>query len=246
MNIDSDSLQTIGTPIFLKEAGTICETIKNLSYEEAKAMWKCNDKLAALNFERFADMNVDGFLTGEFGCPLTPAVLSYEGLAYQHLAASVLTRSALEYLQNHLRILSGFYGMLRPFDGVIPYRLEMQAKLSVEESKDLYDFWGRRLYDAVADGDNLIINLASKEYSQIIEKYCEPSVGFITIEFCQMVDGKPKQKGTFAKMARGEMVRFMAEHQVEDLESIKKFDVGGYRFSEELSTEKKYIFILVG
>ncbi len=175
---------------------------------------------------------------------LTPAVIAYEGLQYQHMAPKVLTTRAHSYLSDHLRILSGFYGVLKPFDGVTPYRLEMQAKLSVNDCKDLYDFWGDRLYHSLVDDDRIILNLASKEYSQCIEKYITPKDRFITIEFGELVEGKVKQKGTISKMARGDMVRFMAENNISDLNGLKDFQELGFAYSKELSSNSKYVFIM--
>lgn len=235
MNVDSDTFAISGMPEFIEKAEILMNTIKALSFAEAKELWKCNDKLAQLNYERFQSMNLKH--------ALTPAVVAYEGLQYQHMSPGVFTEKAISYIEEHLRILSGFYGLLRPFDGVVPYRLEMQAKMSVNESKDLYEFWGKRLYQSLLDEDRVIINLASKEYSRCIEKYIEPDDCFLTIEFGEMTGGKVKQKGTLAKMARGEMVRFLAENHVTDLEYIKEFHELGFSFSGERSDEKKYVFV---
>ena len=174
---------------------------------------------------------------------LTPALLSYDGIAYQYMAPTVFETEMLSYVQEHLRILSGFYGIVRPMDGVTPYRLEMQAKLEVDGAKNLYDYWGDRLYKEVRDSSGIIINLASKEYSKCIEKYLQPSDRYISCNFFEEQEGKLVQKGVYCKMARGEMVRFMAENRVEEPEGIKHFSVMGYRFSEELSSEKEYIFV---
>ena len=153
-------------------------------------------------------------------------------------------------MESHLCILSGFYGLLRPFDGVTPYRLEMQAKLSVKGCRDLYDFWGDRLYQklcawnkSLPDRDRVIVNLASREYSRCIEPYLTEEDRFITVEFGQLLDGKVKQKGTLAKMARGEMVRFLAENQLAEPEDAKGFDRLGYQFSPELSGGDSYAFV---
>ncbi len=189
---DTDSIEVTGVPGFINDAIILMHEMKSLSLSEGKALWKCNDKLAELNYKRYKDMDLMR--------RLTPAVIAYEGLQYQHMAPKVLTTRALSYLSDHLRILSGFYGVLKPFDGVTPYRLEMQAKLSVNDCKDLYDFWGDRLYHSLVDDDRIILNLASKEYSQCIEKYITPKDRFITIEFGQLVEGKVKQKGTVSKM----------------------------------------------
>ena len=237
MNMSRDSYEVTGMPCFLADTKILMQEIKKLSLAEAKALWKCNDKLAELNFRRFAEMDPEKCLT--------PAILSYEGLQYQHMAPEVFTDRALSYVQEHLRILSGFYGVLKPFDGVVPYRLEMQAGLSVEGKKDLYAFWGRRLYCRLMEDneDGVILNLASKEYAGAVEPYVNTPCRFITVSFEEDVDGKRKQKGTFAKMARGEMVRFLAENGIEDIEGIKRFTGLGYRFREELSGEWNYVFV---
>ena len=237
MNMSRDSYEVTGMPCFLADTKILMQEIKKLSLAEAKALWKCNDKLAELNFRRFAEMDPEKCLT--------PAILSYEGLQYQHMAPEVFTDRALSYVQEHLRILSGFYGVLKPFDGVVPYRLEMQAGLSVEGKKDLYAFWGRRLYCRLMEDneDGVILNLASKEYAGAVEPYVNTPCRFITVSFVEDVDGKRKQKGTFAKMARGEMVRFLAENGIEDIEGIKRFTGLGYRFREELSGEWNYVFV---
>lgn len=235
MNVDTDSFEVNGVPGFMDDTIILMHEIQSLSLSEAKALWKCNDKLAELNYKRYKDMDLMR--------RLTPAVIAYEGLQYQHMAPKVFTAGALSYISDHLLILSGFYGILKPFDGVMPYRLEMQAKLSVNNCNDLYDFWGDRLYQRLVDDDRIIINLASKEYSHCIEKYITPKDQFITIEFGELMDGKVKQKGTLAKMARGEMVRFMAEHNITDLNSIKTFHELGFAYSKELSNENKYVFV---
>lgn len=175
---------------------------------------------------------------------LTPAALAYEGLQYQHMAPEVLSQDGLEYIERHLRILSGLYGVLRPFDGVAPYRLEMQAKLPVNGKRDLYDFWGDKLYRAVMGQEDLVVNLASKEYSRTVQKYLRKEDEFVTIEFGELANGRVKQKGTFAKMARGEMVRYLAENQIEDLEGLKRFQALGLQYSEELSEGKRIVFLI--
>ena len=236
MNVDTDTFAPMGLPVFLSRTKELMDYMKGLSYEEAKKLWSCNDKIAAQNFERYAQMNLER--------GLTPAILSYEGIQYQYMSPMVFSETALDYVQKNLRILSGFYGIVRPFDGVTPYRLEMQAKASIGGFKDLYEYWGDSLYqELTSDGDRLILNLASKEYSKCIEKYLEENVLFVTCIFGEEIDGKVVQKGTLAKMARGEMVRFLAENEIDSLEGVKNFHGLGYEFSEELSGEKEYIFI---
>ena len=222
-------------PIFLSDAEKIKDSLKEKSFSELKALWACNEKITEQNIERLSSMDLRE--------KLTPALLSYDGIAYQYMAPTVFETEMLSYVQEHLRILSGFYGIVRPMDGVTPYRLEMQAKLEIAGAKNLYDYWGDRLYKEVRDSSGIIINLASKEYSKCIEKYLQPGDRYISCNFFEEQEGKLVQKGVYCKMARGEMVRFMAEKRVEEPEGIKDFAVMGYRYAKELSSEKEYIFV---
>lgn len=235
MVINTDSLPVQSEPAFLKDTEKVKNYMQALSYGEAKKLWGCNDKIAELNFARFREMDLHR--------NLTPAILSYEGIQYQYMAPIVFTDHALSYIQEHLRILSGFYGVLKPLDGVVPYRLEMQAKAGVEGSNDLYDFWSGKIYRNVYDKDRIIINLASKEYSKCVERYLKPEDKFITCVFGELKEGKIIQKGTLAKMARGEMVRYMAENNVTDLEQLKSFEGLGYQYQKKISGEREYIFL---
>lgn len=234
MNMVPDRLAPSGLPDFLDQTEEILAWLRDRSYEELKTLWKCNDKIVQQNIARLEQM--------ELRDQLTPAVLAYEGIAYQYMAPSVFEDGHYDYVQEHLRILSAFYGVLRAMDGVTPYRLEMQAKASIGGKKDLYELWGNRLYEAVRDESRVIVNLASKEYSKCIEKYLVPEDRYLTITFCEKSGNKLVTKGTYAKMARGEMVRYMAEHQIEDPIEIRNFDRLGYVFRDDLSSDKEYIF----
>lgn len=234
MNVDTDSLMPLSTPIFLESAKEIAVWLKGKSYSELKELWRCNDKIAEQNVRRLKTMD----LTKN----LTPAVLAYEGLAYQYMAPAVFEDGHFEYVQEHLRILSAFYGVLRAMDGVVLYRLEMQAKASIGTAKDMYAYWGSRLYEAVRDESGIIINLASKEYARCIEKYLTVKDTYITIVFCEKAGDKLVTKGTYAKMARGEMVRYMAEHCIENPVEIKHFNRLGYSFRDDLSSDEEYVF----
>lgn len=232
MKIDTDTLKYQGVPVYIEQTKELLSWMKIKTYEELKSLWKCNDSIATQNINRLHDMNLYK--------NLTPAILAYEGIAYQYMAPTVFEEKQFAYVQEHLRILSAFYGVLKPMDGVTPYRLEMQAKANVGERKNLYDFWGNKIYSECKD--DIIINLASKEYSKCIEKYLTPSDTYITCTFCELDKGKLIQKGTHAKMARGEMVRFMAENQIEDPKKLKEFNRLGYVFREALSCDTEYIF----
>ena len=235
MNVTPDILEFQGYPEFLEDTDKLRRYVSGLSYGEAKELWKCNDSIAEQNFERFKDMDLRR--------NLTPAIMAYEGIQYQYMAPSVLDAKALAYVQEHLRILSGFYGILKPLDGVVPYRLEMQAKANVDGYKNLYAFWGKRLAENLFRETNTIINLASKEYSKCISAHLTPEVTFITCVFGEYVNGKIVEKGTYAKMARGEMVRFLAERQAQAPEDLKAFDRLGYLFDASASDDKTYVFI---
>ena len=234
MIVDTDNIAPVELPVFIDKTAEILNWMKSKSKEELQTIWKCNDKIAEQNFHRLENMNLYQMLT--------PAVLSYEGIAFQYMAPSVFEIQQFEYLQNHLRILSAFYGVLKPMDGVTPYRLEMQAKAEIEETTNLYDYWGDRLYHSVIDDSRTIINLASKEYSKCIERYLSDKDNYITITFCELSGDKLVTKGTYAKMARGEMVRFMAENNIENPVDIQKFDRLGYIFRGDLSSETEYVF----
>ena len=238
MNVDTDSLPIQGRPVFLEQTCEILDWLKTKSYAELKQLWKCNDKIAEQNRQRLEHMDLQK--------QLTPAVLSYEGIAYQYMAPAVFDKEQFTYVQEHLRILSAFYGVLRPMDGVTPYRLEMQARAEIAGHKDLYDFWGRRLYEEVRDDSGIIINLASREYSRCIEKYLTDQDTYITCTFGEMSGGKIVTKGTYAKMARGEMVRFMAENRIENPKDIRKFNRLGYVFRENISSGTEYVFEKTG
>ena len=234
MITDTDSIAPVELPEFIDRTAEILSWMKSQSKEELKSIWKCNDKIAEQNFNRLENMDLYNMLT--------PAVLSYEGIAFQYMAPSVFENRQFDYIQNHLRILSAFYGVLKPMDGVTPYRLEMQAKAEIEDTKNIYDYWGERLYRSVIDDDRVMINLASKEYSKCIEKYLSDKDQYITVTFCERSGDKLVTKGTYAKMARGEMVRYMAEKEIENPTDIQKFDRLGYTFRGDLSSESRYVF----
>ena len=234
MITDTDSIAPVGLPELLDKTTEILSWLQGKSKEELKAIWKCNDKIAEQNFHRLEYMDLYHMLT--------PAVLSYEGIAFQYMAPSVFEDRQFEYIQDRLRILSAFYGVLKPMDGVTPYRLEMQAKIRIGDSKNLYEYWGDLLYRSVIDDSRIIINLASKEYSKCIEKYLSDKDKYITVTFCEQSGDKLVTKGTYAKMARGEMVRYMAEKEIENPADVQTFDRLGYNFRRDLSSEIEYVF----
>jgi len=243
MNIVEEGPVQVTTPVFLERAEFLRNTLKEMSFENLKNLWSCNEKIALLNIERLHQLNLHKNLTA--------AALSYEGLQYQHLAPHILSDEGWTYITEHLRILSGFYGILKPTDGIIPYRLEMQAKLATEFGKDLYQFWGENICKELlrmnsehdASSEIHILNLASGEYSKAVLPYLHKNQ-YTTVTFGEWIDGKVKIKGTLAKMARGEMVRWMAENQVEEIDDVKHFDCLGYQYREDLSKGNELVFVI--
>ena len=235
MVVDTDSFSVDGPPQFLERAERLKAVLQGMSPKELQALWRCNDAIAKLNVERLAQMDLRR--------NPTPAVIAYEGIQYRYMAPSVMEAAHLDYLREHLRILSGFYGLLRPFDGVTPYRLEMQAKLAVDGCRDLYQFWGDCLARQLAAETGFVLNLASKEYSKAVEPHLPENVRFVTCTFGERKGSKVIEKGTQCKMARGQMVRWMAEHKIEDPENLRAFDQLGYCFRGELSAENHFVFL---
>ena len=238
MREDLDGFAPEGLPVFLPRAERLLEALRAMSPRELQALWKCNDAIAALNVERLERMDLRR--------NLTPAVLAYEGIQYRYLAPGVLETGDLDYLRDHLRILSGFYGLLAPFDGVTPYRLEMGARLAADGCPDLYAFWGDALARALAEGTDLVLNLASREYSRAVAPHLPPAVKLLTCVFGEESNGKIVEKGTLCKMARGEMVRWLAQNRVERPEDVRRFEALGYRYAPDHSTETQLVFVKGG
>ena len=191
MRVDTDTFPCRDLPVFLQKTGSLMEWIQGLSFSEQKKLWACNEQIARENAKRFAGMDLER--------NLTPAILSFDGIQYTYMAPSVLETDAFAHMQRNLRILSGFYGVLKPMDGVVPYRLEMRAKVTVRDFRNLYEFWGDALYQEVIDSSRIVVNLASKEYSRCIERYICPGDRFISCVFGELENEKVLQKGVYAK-----------------------------------------------
>ena len=234
MVIDQESFPVLTMPQFLSETQKLWDFLKSRNFEQLKNIWRANDKIVKENQLRLKQEKLQA--------ALTPAIFAYSGLQYQYIGAGVLEQDELDYLQDNLRIVSGLYGLLRPFDGVVPYRLEMQNKLIGFRDYSLYNFWNTKLYNAIYKEDNIVLNLASKEYSKLFEPYIKPNQKFITVEFLEKKNDKWRQFATHAKMARGAMVRFIAKNQIQSVTKLKEFNDFGYRFDVQISTSDKYVF----
>lgn len=234
MLVDRDSFKVQGVPEFLDKTRELEKYLKSRTRDELQKLWRSSDKITAEGIKQIQNMDLEN--------NLTPAIVAYHGIQYQYMAADLFTQEALDFAQNHLKILSGFYGILRPFDGVTPYRLEMNAKMTGFRDYSLYHFWQGLLADAIFKNDDLVINLASKEYSRSIRPYVNNGRQMIDIDFLEEKNGKWKTIGTHAKMARGEMTRFICERQIKNPTDLQDFHDFDFKFDEENSTETNYIF----
>ena len=226
-------------PVFIENAKMLSDWMKSLTLPELKKLWACSDKLVADNAEQLKYMDLSRLTS--------PALLSYDGIQYTYMAPEVFQESEFDYVQAHVRILSGLYGVLKPFDAIVLYRLEMQAKAHVNGASNLYEFWGDSLYQEVCKGDGTIINLASTEYSKVIEKYLTPDDTFITCIFAEVRnvgdEQKLLQKGVYAKMARGSMLRYAAEIGATSPDDLKTFTSLGYAFDVAHSNNSTFVFV---
>lgn len=237
MRTDCDFLPPRSIPCYLDKAETLVSYLKSLGFEELRSLLACNNDIAQLNYERYQHMDLKSHGNAQ------PAILSYDGIQYKYMAPQVFEDQYYTYIEEHLRILSGLYGIVRPFDGIVPYRLEMQAQLKTPFCSSLYEYWGTSIYDSLTENNTVILNLASDEYARTVKKYLRKDVTFITCLFGELDYGKVREKGVYVKMARGEMVRYMAENAITDLEHIKSFNRLGFSYRENLSDERTYIFI---
>ena len=234
MRTDTDSFDTLGWPQYIDEAATLLTQLRSLTYAQAKKLWVASDKVARPNYDWLQHVNLREHVT--------PAVMAYVGIQYQNMAPDLLDHAGLAYLQKHLRILSGFYGVLRPFDAIVPYRLEMGSRMQVGTDRNLYAFWGRKVYAAL-DWQCPVINLASQEYVRAVTPYLEGPDQLIDVVFGHLVDGHVKTRATYAKMARGSMIRFAAERNARTVAELTEFDDPHYAFAPDYSTDRRLVFL---
>ncbi len=222
----------------------LVSTARGLCVDDLKSLMRLSDGLATLNRDRFASF--EDRPTPDL---VRPAALAFAGDTYQGLEAASLDPDELSFAQDHLRILSGLYGLLRPLDAIQPYRLEMGSRLKTARGRSLYDYWGARLSDALNaqaayTGSTVVINCASQEYFGAVDQKVL-KINVVTPQFMEdKGDGKgPKIVSFYAKKARGAMARFIAQNRLKDAEGIRDFDAGGYAFQKHLSTREKPVFI---
>ena len=228
-------------PEYLEKSSELVKVLKQKSFLDLMELMQVSQNIAKLNVERFNQWKLP-FSTEN----AKQAVLSFKGDVYTSLAASALSENRLAYTQSHLRILSGLYGLLRPLDLMQPYRLEMGLKLTTKKGENLYQFWGKKITDALnvllaKQDEPVLINLASNEYFKSVQKK-NLDGRLITPEFKDWKNGKYKKISFFAKKARGLMVRYAIDHNIQKAEGLQNFDYDGYHFNLELSQADKWVF----
>ena len=226
-------------PRFLEQSEKLNKKLKTLSKKNIAELMKISDALSALNYDR----------NQTWKTPFSPnnakqAIYSFTGEVFRGIDAHSLSEEKIPLLQDRLRILSGLYGILKPLDLIQPYRLEMGTKLSVQKTTNLYKFWddqiAKSLNEELEEGE-LLVNLASTEYFKVIPKKIL-KVPMVTPVFKDFKNGEYKTIMTFAKKARGLMVRYILDHNIKTIEGLKNFNVERYRYSEEMSSENELLF----
>lgn len=230
-----DAFVSRSIPPFPRETACLHEALLDLEQnggpKDLQKLWNVSDRLLDENLQRlhgFVPVGDNAMLDDPtIASRVSPALFSYIGIQYRSMAPEVMDGASLEWLQDHLWILSGLYGCVRPFDAVEPYRLEMSAKMEIESSRNLYSFWGDRLARAIISAGGIVVNLASVEYAKAVLPHLPPTVRVVTPIFAENLRaGKPVQRSTASKVARGSMVRWMAERSIEDPSQIDMFDLG--------------------
>ena len=231
----------ISTPYFTKDTAELARVAKDMSAQDLKDLMHISDDLAQLNVKRFKSFRLSGQSNSA-----KPAVLTFNGDVYRGLDAESLSAQDLEFAQDHLRILSGLYGMLSPMDALQPYRLEMGVKFENPRGKNLYEFWDDKISKqinagAASSGSDAVLNLASNEYFKVVKKKAL-KLPVISPKFVEEKNGKSRVISFYAKYARGLMARWAIENRVTKSGDISEFNADGYRFDKTASTDKIPVF----
>ncbi len=229
------------TPLYPKEAKMLYKSLEGLSASDISSLMSINPQLAHNVYQYIHAFSLSR-------TPQKQAIFAYNGIAYQGLDAQSFTKEDMNFAEKHLVHISGLYGVLRPLDLIKPYRLEMQIPVVNDKGKNLYDFWSdtisKYLAKQMKTDDNILINLASKEYAKAIDKKLLPKGNrIITPIFKQQTDKGYKQIVVYAKKARGMMTRFIIQNKLTDIEHLKGFDTEGYTYAPQLSDDKEWIFV---
>ena len=223
----------------MDETKVLHKILLKYTSNDLKNLMSVSDKIAELNFNRFK--NWEDPTSSEDS---RQAVYAFKGDVYSGLEADTIEEDKFDYLQNSLRIISGYYGILRPFDKILPYRLEMGTKLENENGSNLYKFWGDKITDLLNDDiedSDIVVNLASEEYFKSVNKK-KVNAKIITPVFKEFKNGSYKVIAIYAKKARGLMSRFLIDRESIKIDDIKLFDTDGYSFDGNLSSENELVF----
>lgn len=236
-----DTVRQFTTPIFLKETESLVKKLKKMSSKKLQKMMNISVEIADLNVDRFENWELPLKETEV----IQPAIASFTGEVYRGLDAASMDAETMNFTQDKLRILSGLYGLLKPWDLMYPYRLEMGTRWAVTpKTKNLYQFWGKKLAQALNEemsADEVLVNLASSEYFKAVDRKTLQA-SMVTPVFKELKNGEYKVVMTYAKNARGRMTRYILENKLQNIEDIKGFDWDGYRFHESLSDENEWVF----
>jgi cytoplasmic iron level regulating protein YaaA (DUF328/UPF0246 family) len=238
----SEREQEMTFPAFQNDAIALNAVARGLSAPELMKLMHISEDLAKLNYDRFRDFAADPQAKD-----LRPAALAFAGDTYQGLEAASLEPEEMAWAQDHFRILSGLYGLLRPLDGLQPYRLEMGSRLKTPRGKNLYEYWGSQIAEALNAqaeqiGAQVLVNCASQEYFGAVDlKALKLQV--VTPVFMELKNGTPKIVSFYAKRARGAMARYVIQHRLCEAEALQGFDAGGYCYQPELSEPQKPVFL---
>lgn len=229
-------------PIFGADTNRLAKTMRNQTLKQIKSLMHLSDSLARLNRDRYQDFALDP--TGEV---LKPAAFAFDGDTYRGLEAATLSEDDLRWAQDHLRILSGLYGVLRPLDAIQAHRLEMGTRLKTRRGKSLYEFWGDQIAKALVAqaaeiGTDTLVACASEEYFRAAQTP-KLKLRVITPVFMEDKGGTPKIVSFFAKQARGAMARYMVQNRLTSPDELPGFDMGGYQHDPELSTADRPVFV---
>lgn len=227
----------ITQPVFKQEIHTLLTSLKQMSPADIAELMSISEKLSHLNFERF--QNFQDTFTEQNS---KPAIEAFQGDVYRDIDIVNYTPEDFQFAQDHIRTLSGLYGLLRPLDLMQPYRLEMKTKLKNPEGKDLYQFWGTKITDQLNQTNQPIINLASNEYSKAanLKKIQQP---VINITFKEKKGNDYKIVAIYAKIARGTMANYIVKNRITEPQDLKNFNLDDYTYSPDYSTDQEYIYL---
>ena len=242
LSVEGDKPAWFTTPQFVANSEKLIDELKKYSPKKLRELMTISDDLAQLNVGRYQQWSVSHQIENT-----KQAVFTFTGEVYAGLNATSFKKNELEYAQQHLRILSGLYGILKPMDAIYAHRLEMGTKLKIGKKSNLYEFWGDTIVDEInnvltENKDKAIVNLASNEYFKSINKK-KLSVPVITPVFKDFSNGQYKTVMVYAKKARGAMAAFIIKNKIKNIVELTAFDTDGYLFNEEASSPKELVFL---